>query len=117
MKELTLFFILFTIISSCSTFKSSVSIPANQSFILGELNDKDYSVKLTNKSNVPVNIRIMDKMTEIPSQDSILVSKERLKLSVSQNELLLFQNNTEEEIIMNVILSKRVEGMRYVDNE
>ena len=37
-------------LNSCSTFKSGLTIPANQTFLLGELNDKNYTAELVNKS-------------------------------------------------------------------
>ena len=55
MKKLLLLFAL--IVSSCSSFKSGLTIPANETFILGESNLKNYSAELLNISNYEVKIR------------------------------------------------------------
>jgi len=55
MKKLLFLFAL--IISSCSSFKSGLTIPANETFILGESNSKNYSAELVNTSNYEVKIR------------------------------------------------------------
>tara|TARA_X000000950_G_C13865400_1_gene640523 strand:- start:1638 stop:1847 length:210 start_codon:yes stop_codon:yes gene_type:complete len=55
MKKLLLLFAF--IISSCSSFKSELTIPANETFILGESNSKNYSAELVNTSSYEVKIR------------------------------------------------------------
>ena len=52
-KLLFLFVLLFT---SCA-FKSGLTIPANETFILGESNSKNYSAELVNTSDYEVKIR------------------------------------------------------------
>lgn len=55
MKKLLFLFVL--IISSCFSFKSGLTIPANETFILGESNSKNYSAELVNTSSYEVKIR------------------------------------------------------------
>ena len=55
MKKSLLLFAL--IVSSCSSFKSGLTIQANETFILGESNSKNYSAELLNISNYEVKIR------------------------------------------------------------
>ena len=55
MKKLLLLFAF--IISSCSSFKSELTIEENETFILGESNSKNYSAELVNTSSYEVKIR------------------------------------------------------------
>ena len=48
-------------LSSCATFTSGLIIPAHQTFLLGEFNDKNYSANLINRSNLTVIIKAVDK--------------------------------------------------------
>ena len=52
MKKLIL--LLFIPLTLGCGFKSGLTIPANQTFLLGEFNDKNYSAELVNKSNLAV---------------------------------------------------------------
>ena len=54
MKKIIL---LLLFVTSCSTFKSGLTIPANETFILGESNSKNYSAELLNTSDYEVKIR------------------------------------------------------------
>ena len=56
MKKLLFLFAL--IISSCSSFKSGLTIPANETFILGESNSKNYSAELVNTSNYEIKLEV-----------------------------------------------------------
>ena len=63
MKKSIFVIIVLTVLISCSTFKSGLTIPANQSFLLGEYNDKNYSAVLINRSVLTVNLITVDKDT------------------------------------------------------
>lgn len=63
MKKSIFVIIVLTALISCSTFKSGLTIPANQSFLLGEYNDKNYSAVLINRSVLTVNLITVDKDT------------------------------------------------------
>ena len=45
MNRIVLFLISLVFLYNCSTTKSGITIPANQTFLLGELNDENYSVE------------------------------------------------------------------------
>ena len=113
MKKLLFLFI--SIVFSCSTFKSGLTIPANQTFILGEFNDKNYSAELVNKSNLTVIVKALDKETSEIAQSFELAPNGRTKFYISKDETVYFENENEVDVKIDVILSKGVEGMRYTD--
>ena len=43
----------------CSSVKSGLTIPANQTFILGEFNNKNYSAELINQSELKVMVKVI----------------------------------------------------------
>ncbi len=61
MKKIRLIGLVIFTTNSCGSFKSELTIPANQTFILGELNAKNYSAELSNISELKVLIRIQSK--------------------------------------------------------
>ena len=92
MKKLILLFAL--IVSSCSSFKSGLTIQANETFILGESNSKNYSAELLNISNYEVKIRGEKRKNGEYTQVFTLPPK----------------------VKVNVKLNKEVPGMRYLKN-
>ena len=102
-------------LNSCSTYRSGLTIPANQIFLLGEFNDNNYSAELVNKSNLIVIVRAVDKDSGEVTQSFVLAPKGRTKVYISKDETVYFEN--EVEVKVNVTLSKGVEGMRYIDNK
>jgi uncharacterized secreted protein with C-terminal beta-propeller domain len=117
MRKLLFAFAILLTVNSCSTFKSGLTIPANQTFLLGEFNDNNYSAELVNKSNLTVIVRTVDKRTGEVIQSFGLAPKGRTKVYISRDETVYFENENEIEVKVNVTLSKGVEGMRYIDNK
>ena len=101
----------------CSSFKSGLTIPANQTFILGEFNNKNYSAELVNKSNLTVIVKALDKKTGEVTQSLELTPKGKTKVYISKDETVYFENENKVDVKVDVILTKFVEGMRYVDNK
>ena len=101
----------------CSSFKSGLTIPANQTFVLGEYNDKNYSAQLKNKSNFTVVVKAIDKNSGAITQSFGLDAKGKTKIYIDKNETVYFENENKVDVKVDVILSKGVEGMRYVDNK
>ena len=101
---------------SCSVFKSGLIIPANQTFILGEYNDKNYSAQLKNKSNFTVILKAIDKNSGTITQSFGLGAKGKTKIYIDKNETVYLKNVNKTDAKIDVILSKGVEGMRYIDN-
>ena len=116
MKKSLFVFIVLLILNSCSSFKSGLTIPANQTFLLGEFNDKNYTAELVNKSNVTVIVKAVDKNSGEVTQSFGLAPKGRTKVYISKDETVYFENENGTEVKVDVILSKGVQGMRYIDN-
>ena len=107
---------LFLFVTSCSTFKSGLTIPANETFILGESNSKNYSAELVNTSNYEVKIRGEKKQTGEYTQGLGLVPKGKVTVYVSSDEIIKFINDNNYKVKVNVKLNKAVPGMRYIKN-
>lgn len=101
-------------LSSCATFTSGLIIPANQTFLLGEFNDKNYSADLINRSNLTVIIKAVDKYSGEITQRFGLSPLGRTKVYISKEETVYFENENGADVQVDVILSKGVEGMRYI---
>jgi hypothetical protein len=117
MRKLLFAFTILLTLNSCSTFKSGLTIPANQTFLLGEFNDKNYSAELVNKSNLTVIVKTLDKKSGEVTQSFGLAPKGRTKVYISKDETVYFENENGTDVKVDVILSKGVEGMRYIDNK
>jgi len=117
MKKLVLVFIFFSTLNSCSTFKSGLTIPANQTFLLGEFNDKNYSAELTNKSNLTIIVKMADKESGEVIQSFGLTPKGKTKVYVTKVETVYFENDNGSDVRIDVVLSKGVEGMLYINNK
>jgi hypothetical protein len=113
MKKLIL---LLLFVTSCSTFKSGLTIPANETFILGESNSKNYSAELVNTSDYEVKIRGGKKQNGEYTQGFGLAPKGKVTVYVSSDEIIKFINNNNLPVKVNVKMSKEVYGMRYIKN-
>ena len=107
---------LFLFVTSCSTFKSGLTIPANETFILGESNSKNYSAELLNTSDYEVKIRGEKKQNGEYTQGFVLAPKSKVTVYVSSDEIIKFINNNNLPVKVNVKLNKAVPGMRYIKN-
>ena len=104
---------MFLALSTCSTVKSGLSIPAYQTFILGELNDSNYTAILKNTSEYSVLVRGIDKNSDELIQEVLLLPKQESKINIRKSETVYFINDNDIEVKIDVKLSKGVEGMRY----
>ena len=116
MKNLLFAFTILLTLNSCSTFKSGLTIPSNQTFLLGEFNNKNYSAELVNKSNLTVIVKAVDKKSNEVTQSFGLAPKGRTKVYISKDETVYFENENGKDVKIDVILNKGVEGMRYIKN-
>jgi hypothetical protein len=116
MKKLLLVMLFIPLVLGCSSFKSGLTIPANQTFILGESNSKNYSAELVNTSNYEVKIRGEKKQNGEYTQGFGLAPKGKVTVYVSSDEIIKFINNNNLPVKVNVKMSKEVYGMRYIKN-
>lgn len=111
-----IFFLCAVLFVSCSAFKSGLTIPANETFILGEYNTKNYRAEITNTSNFKVLIEGEKKQTGEYTQGVDLPPKAKLRLYVASDEVIKFINKNNKPVKVNIQMTKGVEGMRYIKN-
>ena len=116
MKKLILLLLFIPLVLGCSSFKSGLTIPANQTFILGESNSKNYSAELVNTSDYEVKIRGEKKQNGEYTQGFGLAPKGKVTVYVSSDEIIKFINNNNLPVKVNVKMNKEVYGMRYIKN-
>jgi len=116
MKKLILLLLFIPLTLGCG-FKSGLTIPANQTFILGEFNNKNYSAELINQSELKVMVKVIEKESGVVIRSFGLAPKERTKIYISKTNTVYFENENKVDVKVDVILTKFVEGMRYVDNK
>ena len=106
----------FVLAFSCSTLKSELSIPPNETFILGEENRKNYSAELIIKSNLAIKLKKENKNTGELIQESQLASKDEIRILVNNFEIVKLINENNKLVKIGVKLNRGVEGMRYIKN-
>ena len=116
MKKLILLSLFIPLVLGCSSFKSGLTISANETFILGESNSKNYSAELLNTSDYEVKIRGEKKQNGEYTQGFGLAPKGKVTVYVSSDEIIKFINNNNLPVKVNVKMSKEVYGMRYIKN-
>ena len=116
MKNFILLLLFISLILGCTAFKSGLTIPANETFILGESNSKNYSAELVNTSNYEVKIRGEKKQNGEYTQRFGLAPKGKVTVYVSSDEIIKFINNNNLPVKVNVKMSKEVYGMKYIKN-
>ena len=114
MKKLVLISLVVFASVSCGSFKSGLTIPANQTFVLGELNAKNYSAELSNVSEYTVLVNIQSKSSGQILNELELGPNQKIKLFISKDEVAFFKNDNDQAVKVNVVLNKGVEGMRYI---
>ena len=117
MKNFILLLLFISLILGCKAFKSGLTIPANETFILGESNSKNYSAELVNTSNYEVKIRGEKKQNGEYTQRFGLAPKGKVTVYVSSDEIIKFINANNEAVKVDVKLNKAVPGMRYIKNK
>ena len=100
---------------SCYAFKSGVTIPANETLILGESNTKNYRAEIKNTSKFKIIIK-GEKQTGEYTQGVELPPKGNLRLYVASDEVIRFINDNNISVKINLQLTRGVEGMRYIKN-
>ena len=101
---------------SCYALKSGVTIPANETFILGESNTKNYRAEIKNTSKFKILIKGEKKQTGEYTQGVELPPKRYLRLYISSDEVIRLINNNNQSVELNMQLTRGVDGMRYIKN-
>ena len=100
----------------CYALKSGITIPANKTLVLGESNTKNYRAEIRNISQFKILIKGEKKETREYTQGVELHPKGNLRLYVTQDEVIRFINKNNKSVKVNIQLTRRVEGMRYIKN-
>ena len=114
MKKLVLISLVVFASVSCGSFNSGLSIPSNQTFVLGELNTKNYSAELSNVSEFTVIVSIQSKTSGQILNELELEPNQKIKVFIGKDEVAFFKNDNDQAVKVNVVLNKGVEGMRYI---
>lgn len=118
MRFLILFLPLLTaVFSGCATTSAGLSIPGNQTFVLGEAQTSDYRAKLDNHGNRDVTAQVIDKATGEVIETVVVPAggKASLRIAAADQQIHLVNANPREANVK-VTMSKNVEGMRYLDD-
>jgi len=120
MRFLTSFFFFFLLFvsSSCAQGTAGVTIPANQTFILGEYRTEGYRAKMTNKSNREVAVQLVNQTDGTVAKTIQLEGKGKATVQVAdgQSVHLINEHNRSVKVMVNSSV-KGSEGMRYVGND
>ena len=100
----------------CYALKSGITIPANETFILGESNTKNYRAEIKNTSKVKILIKGEKKQTGEYTQRIELPPKGNLRLYVASDEVIRFINDNNASVKISLQLTRGIEGMRYIKN-
>lgn len=113
MKNQWLFILAFALLSvGCSSFKSTVSIPPYQEFILGEDEQAGFRVELTNISKYEVKVETRNANNEKTSGFG-LDAKGKTKVYVDQMEKAVLKNPNSKPIKVQAKLTRGIQGMTY----
>ena len=83
---------------------------------MGEFNEKNYSAELINRSNLTLIVKAEDKEPGSLGKSFELAAKGETKVYINKEETVYFENKNQTDVTVDVILSKGVQGMRYIDN-
>lgn len=114
----SLFVLLLTTLSSCAQGTAGVTVPANQTFILGEYRTEGYRATMTNKSNRNVEVQLIEKSDGSVANTLQLEGKGKTTVQVTDGQYVqLINGNSRSVKVMVRSKVKGSEGMRYVDND
>lgn len=97
---------------SCSSY-ANVSVPANEQFLLGELKQYSFKVKLTNKGKVEVYIKTIDSKSGEQRSGFGLPPGGTTTIYVPRDQTAVIENRSAEEALVRAKLFEAVKGMRY----
>lgn len=96
---------------------AGVTIPAGQTFILGEYMKEAYNAKLTNNGPQTVRVTLVEKADGTISQTLELASGTSDRVKVEPAYEVHLTNDSDQPAEVRVKMSKRVSGMRYIGQD
>ena len=116
MRNFILLTLLFCFVSCTNSDDwATISIPAKQSFLLGEKETTSFKATVRNLSNKEVGFRVVNTKTQEKVSGFGISEKGEVDVFVAGTETAIFINDHNEEVKIQVLLNKDVEGMRYVE--
>ena len=100
--------------ASSAQSTANVTIPGEQTFILGEYADYAYRAKLTNEGRRLVTVTLRDKETDVAAESVALAPGEQAAFEVAASQEVTLENANARPAKVFVRMSRTVEGMRYV---
>ena len=115
MRILTLL-LLAAVLLGCAS--AGVTIPAQQTFILGEYKETGYTATLANDGKTTVRAQLVNKQSEVVSKEITIEPGTAQKVKVGADQRVHLVNANDRKALVNVRAKVAgVEGMRYVDND
>lgn len=111
-KQIMYFLGMGLLIASCTPFRSNITIPAYQQFILGEYEKGGFAVELQNLSPYTVKVETRNSKNKQTSGFG-LSANGKTKVYVGNGEKAILINSNGEKVNVKAKLAKSVEGMRY----
>ncbi len=101
---------------ACSQSTAGLTVPKQQTFLLGEYADYGYRASLDNRGRSAVTVRLRDKQSKAVGQELLLVPGEKISVQVTAAEEVTVENATVSDADILVKMSRNVSGMSYLDN-
>jgi len=117
MRIQILFFVLLfsTLAAKCQRTSAGVTIPPQQTFLLGEYEDDGYTAKLVNKGAQNITIELKRKADDALISSVQLSPKQAKSFEVESGQVVAMVNSTDTEAQVSAKMSTKVVGMRYVE--
>ena len=101
--------------TACSRATADLTVPARQTFLLGEASDYGYRASLRNTGSQTVTVVLRDKATDVAFQTVTLGPGESGALDVVASQEVIIDNENDGEARLFVQMSRSVQGMRYLE--
>ena len=102
-------------LASCSRSTAGLTIPPQQTFLLGEYADYDYRASVRNDGPQAVTVALRDKGSETFGEPQTLAPAERTAVVVDARQEVLIANASDRAAELYVVMSRNVTGMRYLE--
>lgn len=99
--------------SNCSSSFATITIPAKQEFVLGELEKNRFRAELKNLSDETVQVKAVLTETGEQTQGFGLAANGKATVNISRREQVLLINEHDKAVRVKAKLNKGVAGMRY----
>ena len=95
---------------------AGLTIPARQTFLLGEYADYPYRADLKNVGRQPVTAQLRDKDSKAVAKTLTVAPGDKVTVEVAASQEVALENANDRRAKVDVTMSREVVGMRYVGN-